>query len=255
MKNLISEELYKLVHKRGTRYVPLVLFLAMLAIGLMARNSFYAPWYITSAFAGTEWVLIIIIIACATTISMEYEYGTIKHLVIQDKGRSKIFLSKFIVIILYDVYLHLLAFLFTFPIKLLTYGSKYPFSYVYNNNQTIFTILVIDCLIDLLGSVIIIGAIFLLACAAKSAAVAVASGITLVFIGQAISLMLVKNAAQIFPLIRWNPFNMLNMQNEWANPDYYRLTQLTIKQLIVGNVIYSILFLGLAFFTFKHKRI
>lgn len=157
MKELLSEEFYKLIHKRGTWYTPIVLFMAMLAVGFMARHSPDAQWYITAAFAGTEWAIIIMIVVCATTISMEYEYGTIKHLVIEDKGKVRIFLSKFSIIILYDAYLHLLAFGFTLPIKWLMYGGKYSFSANYEYGQSLMSNLINECLIDFWGSIVIIG--------------------------------------------------------------------------------------------------
>lgn len=255
MRELLSEEFYKLIHKRGTWYTPIILSMAMLAVGFMARHSPDAQWYITAAFAGTEWAIIIMVMVCATTISMEYEYGTIKHLVIEDKGKVRIFLSKFSIIILYDAYLHLLAFGFTLPIKWLMYGGKYSFSANYEYSQSLMSNLINECLIDFLGSIVIIGAALLLSCAAKSAAVAIASGITVIFIGQGVSMMLLRNVGRSIPLLRWNPFNMLNMPNEWSNPAYYENTLLTIKQLMIGNIGYSILFILAAFLMFERKRI
>lgn len=214
MKELFYEEFYKLFHKRGTWYTPLILFGAMLVVGIMARSSSFAEWYIIGSFAGTEWLLIIMIVVCATTISMEYEYGTIGHLVVKDKSKIKIFLAKFLLIIIYDIYLHFLAFIFTFPIKWLIYGSKYKFTEIYNYGQPLWHNLITECLIDLLGSAIIVGIIFLLSCAAKNSAIAIASGITIIFIGQGISNMLIKSVGKGIPLVKWNPFNMLNMANE-----------------------------------------
>ncbi|MFD1125090.1 ABC transporter permease [Lentilactobacillus raoultii] len=257
MLNLINEEIYKLLHKRSTLYTPIFLALAMLAVGMMVRNvsASDAQFYITATFAGTEWATTVIIIVSSTIISMEYEYGTIKHLVIQDKEKIRIFVSKFVTVLIYDAYLHGLVFVLTFPVKWLTYGSKYPFFSLYIYHQTILVNLFDECVLDFFGSIIIVGLIFLLACATKTSAVAVASGLTVVFIGQTVSSMLIRNAASNFPLIRWNPFNMLNMSNEWSYPGTYSTTLLTLKQLILGNVGYSIVFLVLAFWAFEHKRI
>ncbi len=255
MKELFYEEFYKLQHKRSTWYTPFVLFGAMLAVGFISRHSSTPEWYILAAFAGTQWVVIIMIVACATTTSMEYEYGTIKHLVIADRGKVQIFLSKFLLIMAYDAYLHSLAFIFTFPVKWLVYGTKYPFTEVYDYGETLFHLLVTECLVDFLGSVIIIGMILLLSCAAKSAAVAIAIGITVTFIGEGVSNMIIRGAGKEFPIIRWNPFNMLNMTNEWGNPGYYDTTLLTMKQLVIGNLSYSLLFILVAFLAFTRKRI
>ncbi|EHO51726.1 ABC transporter permease [Lentilactobacillus kisonensis] len=122
MADILRQEFYKVWHKRSTVYTPLVIFVLMGIVGAMTIHSSDARFYISAGFAGFQWAMIMLIVIAANTISSEFEYGTIKHLIVQGNGRTLVFLAKFLVIGAYDIYLHGLVFGLTLILKPLIYG-------------------------------------------------------------------------------------------------------------------------------------
>ncbi|KRL22024.1 hypothetical protein FC98_GL000317 [Lentilactobacillus kisonensis DSM 19906 = JCM 15041] len=224
-------------------------------VGAMTIHSSDARFYISAGFAGFQWAMIMLIVIAANTISSEFEYGTIKHLIVQGNGRTLVFLAKFLVIGAYDIYLHGLVFGLTLILKPLIYGRRFAFNQNYLYGQSLMTNLVTETLVDLLGSLIIIGMIVMLACVSKTSAVAIATGIVVCFVGQGVSELLLKAAGSLSVILKWNPFNMLFLSNEWSNPSYDHNTLLSLPSLIWGNVIYALVFLVLGYEMFKHKPI
>ncbi|MBA1393093.1 hypothetical protein EQ500_04295 [Lactobacillus sp. XV13L] len=109
MLNLMNEEVYKLIHKKSTLLTPIILFFLMLLVGLLSIKSSDPRFYISAGFAGFQWGGIILIVICANIISMEFEHGTIKNLIGRYNSRGLIYLSKFIIIVVYDLVLHILT--------------------------------------------------------------------------------------------------------------------------------------------------
>lgn len=93
MLSLIKQEIYKLRHKRSVQLTPLILFCAMVLLGFFTRNGTDNRFYIESGYAGFQWITIILIIECASIAAMEFQYGTIKHLIYETNNRFKIYLS------------------------------------------------------------------------------------------------------------------------------------------------------------------
>lgn len=249
MKKLVMKELYKMYKRKAFYITPIVLAILMLLVGIFTVHDSDPQFYISAAFAGYQWGTIMLIIVTANIVSMDFEYGTIKYLVASD-NRIRIFFSKIIAILFYDIYVHILAVGFTFIIKLFIYGKTYPLGAVYLYHQSLGSNLLVGALVDFIGSFIIISIVIFLACIVKTSAVAIASGIAICFVGQGISNMLIRNAGTIESIISWNPFNMLNITNEWSNPQYYDITRLSTEQLLVGNLVYTAIFLliGMVFF-------
>ncbi|MFT8607943.1 hypothetical protein, partial [Liquorilactobacillus ghanensis] len=238
-----------------TLYMPILLFLLMLFIGIATVHDSDPKFYISAAFAGFEWETIILIVVSANIISMEFEYGTIKHLITKYRNRYLIYDIKLLEIIIYDIYIHLLTLVFAIIIKLVIYGKRFSFFKPYLYHKTLLHNLVLGSVVDLLGSLLIIGIIFFLACISKSSSIAIASGIAMCFVGEGVSDMLIKNAGKLQILIKWNPFNMLNISNEWSNPGYFYNTHLVLRELVVGNIIYTVLFLVGGYILFKRKKV
>lgn len=255
MIDIVKQEFFKLFHKKSTLWTPLVIFGLMGLVGIMTIHSNDAKFYISAGFAGFQWAAVMLIVVSANMISMEFEYGTIKHLIVQGNGRSLAFLAKFIVISLYDVYLHGLVFGFTLILKPLVYGGRFAFAHRYLYGQSLMGNLISATFVDLLGSLIIVGMIIMLACLSKSSAVAIATGIVICFVGQGASELLLRAVGRILPILKWNPFNMLFLSNEWSNPSYVHNTLLSLSSLVWGNVIYAIGFLALGYVIFRHRPI
>ncbi len=113
MLMLLKQEMFKISKKKSTIYIPIILFVLMIVVAFMSKGS-DAKFYISSAFAGFQWTTILIIIISATSISEEFQYGTIKHLIYSVNNRYIIYFSKLIFVFLYSIYLHLLSIVYTF---------------------------------------------------------------------------------------------------------------------------------------------
>ncbi|WP_054748200.1 hypothetical protein [Lentilactobacillus rapi] len=60
---------------------------------------------------------------------------------------------------------------------------------------------------------------------------------------------------QRWPLLKWNPINLLNYSEQIAQPSMQRVTGLNLDQLLVGNMMYIILFMLVGVWLFSNKEI
>ena len=254
MINLLRQEIYKIIKKPSSKIVPIILFILMLVVAMMAKNQ-ASKFYISSAFAGFQWSAIILIIVSASLISEEFQYGTIKKLIYSVNSRSIIYITKLIIVIGYDIYLHILSVLLTVILKIVIIGKSPSFSSEYLYNLPIWQNLLINTLIDLMGTLIIITAVFLIASITNTGSAAIAFGIGLCFLGQGISSFINRVATSSSGWSKWNPFNMLNITNQLANPSYKDITHLTVKQLVTGNLLYSLIFILFGILIFSKRRV
>ena len=72
-------------------------------------------------FSATSWIVFIMIAAASTIISMEAQYGTLKNLLYRKYSRGEILVSKWITLVIYSVYLYLLAIIVTVLMKLILF--------------------------------------------------------------------------------------------------------------------------------------
>lgn len=254
MSELLWQEFYKTRHQRSFYLAPLLLFVLMLLVAIITVRDSDPAFYIVAGFAGFQWATIFLIVIVANSFSMDFEFGTIKYQLVKF-SRWKIFFSKLLVCTVYDLYLHGLVFLFTVGIKWGIYQGKYPWTANYLGQQSLFTNFVAGIGLDSASSFIFVAITILLACWAKTSAVAISTGIAECFVGEGISNMLIKNGGHFSLITRWNPFNMLNITNQWANPGYAKVTLLSIGQLAGGTACYIVLFLLLAAILFGRKRV
>ncbi|KJU73318.1 hypothetical protein AH70_02340, partial [Pediococcus damnosus LMG 28219] len=150
---------------------------------------------------------------------------------------------------------HIFTLVFTIVIKYLTVGTNVSFSQNYLYHASLFQNLFTNTLVDFLGSLIIVSSVFMMASLMNSSAIAIAVGIGFIFIGEGLSSALISALIKKIPLIKWNPFNMLNIANQWSNPDYFSTTHLTQTQLINGNILYTLIFIVMSFLFFRKKRV
>lgn len=254
MTNIFKQEIFKIVHRKLFIYMPLVLFILMSLVALATRGN-NGRFYIISAFAGFQWLVIIMIILSSSTISMEFQYGTIKKLITESNDKSSIFLSKWILMIFYSIFLHILSVIFTIILKFLIYGKQFPFGSGYLHSISLMSNLISNTIIDILVSIFIISAVFILAVATGTSAIAIATSLGFCFFGQGISNALISSIGKKIAIIKWNPFNMLNVANQWGNPDYFNITKLSQNELIIGNVVYIIIFIALGLIIFNKKNV
>ena len=126
MTLLIKQELFKLIKKKSTAVLSVLLVALLIGTALLAKKytTIIDPVEMTAQlFSATSWIVFIMIAAASTIISMEAQYGTLKNLLYRKYSRGEILVSKWITLVIYSVYLYLLAIIVTVLMKLILFPS------------------------------------------------------------------------------------------------------------------------------------
>lgn len=255
MINLLYQEAFKLWHKKGIFYFLLILLIFMLANVLSTRTGDSQRYFIALAFDGFQWVDIGLIVFGANIISSEFEYGTMKRLVADHNNKFLIYSAKMIVLLGYDLFLHIFTFGLTIILKLLFYGSRHPFNQVYLNQKTLMDNLLVSVISNFYATFLIIAVVFMIASMSRTSSIAATIGFVFVAFGSGISGILIQVGGHTFPWIVWNPGNMFNVGNQLLLHYVEKNSLLTNNQLIWGNLVYFFLFLVIGYWAFSRKRI
>ncbi len=257
MGQLIQQKIFKFRHQRLAWLAPVILSLLMVGLALTTHGASTSDqkFYISSAYGGFQWVTILMIVIAASGVTMEFEYGTIKQLAIQVNHRWTIFVGKYVLVLGYSVLLHGVVILMTLLLK--RSGGRNPmWQSVYLYHQSLLVNLVTNAVLDMYGGVMIIGLVFLLASCSHNSAAAIAIGVGVCFTGEGVSSLLLQSFKSLLPVMKWNPFNMFFLQEEYGNPSYQQnVTHLTIQQLGVGNLVWALFFVGVGAVIFSRRRI
>lgn len=254
--SLFKQEFYKLQHKRSTwgAFSLLVGLMAFLAVVSRRESSATRLFYVTSAYAGFQWIALLVIVISATCVTMEFDYGTIKQLALQTGRRRTIFWIKYAFVILICTCLHLAVIGVTWGLKN-SVSPQLHWSQMYQYHQNLIQLLVHNAELSLYGSLLIISLTFCLASFGHSSGVSTTLSLGFCFLGEGLSTLVLRMAGQHYSFLRWNPFNMLNLQNEYGNPAYSQTTHLTLMQLAIGNLGWTLAFLIIGSYVFSHRRI
>lgn len=253
---MIKQELFKLRYQKSLWAAAGVLIMLMLFVAGFTLTATYSDqqFYFSVAYSGFQWVSILMIILSATCVTMEFAYGTIKQLALQVRSRNQIYFAKWLVMVGVSVCLHGLAILTTMLIQLgLNQHLELKSNYLYH--QSLLHNLVANAELDLYGNLLIIGLVFCLASLGRNSGVTIAVSLAVCFFGEGLSAMVLQVAGPLTGILRWNPLNMLNLQNEYGNPAYRHMTHLTLTQLAVGNGMWAIGFITLGAIIFSKRQL
>ncbi|MFC6163392.1 ABC transporter permease [Lactiplantibacillus dongliensis] len=257
MGQLLQQEIFKFRHQRLAWLAPVILVLLQAGLAMTAHGVSVSDqkFYVSSAYGGFQWLTILIIVIGASCVTMEFEYGTIKQLAIQVNHRWTIFVGKYVLVLGYSVLLHGVVILMTLLLKGSS-GRNCSWQNIYLYHQSLLTNLVTNAALDMYGGVMIVGLVFLLASCSHNSAAAIAIGVGVCFVGEGVSSLLLQSFKSLLPVMKWNPFNMFFLQEEYGNPSYQQnVTHLTIQQLGVGNLVWALFFVGVGAVIFSRRRI
>jgi ABC-2 type transport system permease protein len=257
MGQLLQQEIFKFRHQRLAWLAPVILVLLQVGLAMTAHGASVSDqkFYVSSAYGGFQWLTILIIVIGASCVTMEFEYGTIKQLAIQVNHRWTIFVGKYALVLGYSVLLHGVVILMTLLLKG-SGGRNFSWQNIYLYHQSLLANLVANAALDMYGGVMIVGLVFLLASCSHNSAAAIAIGVGVCFVGEGVSSLLLQSFKSLLPVMKWNPFNMFFLQEEYGNPSYQQnVTHLTIQQLGVGNLVWALLFVGVGAVIFSRRRI
>ncbi|MHC9537765.1 ABC transporter permease [Dellaglioa sp. BT-FLS60] len=254
MRFSLYQEFYKFSHKKMTWFAPLVILFLMICLGV-TFGSKGGRWLIMSSYGASEWISLILVIVGSTLFSMEFQNNAILTLLYKSPSKLYVYLSKFIIIFLYDILLHLIAILLTVLLKALSLNGYYDWLSIYQYHQNLVTNMFMTAGVDIITSLLIISLIFLISCMINNNSVVVTVNIVIIFMGTNISNALLNSYSNYSNIIKWNPLNMSNLVLQYANfPVYRKLTMLSNLQITLGTLGYTIIFFTLGYIIFRKKR-
>ena len=257
MITLIKQELYKLLHKKGTWLA--VIFMVAVQIGFAILGKQYPKIFTADALFGEEYiggelVIFIMIASCAGMIAMEFQYGTIKQLLYRQYYRSQVFTSKIIVMVLQLLALQAIASGVTFALTLALF-PKFDLQQAAGQGHTLFENYWINIGGATVVTLLILSVVVLLATLFKSNATAIATGYIGYFVSMLASELLLLLVHQ-WHYLKWNPFTMLLVQDQIQNPKVYsQATYLSTNVMILCALGYTVLFTFIAYLSFRRRSV
>lgn len=254
---LIKQEIFKLTKKKSTAIASLMLVLLLIATGILTKkySDTIAPDIMfTSNFSASSWIVFIMIATSSSIISMESQYGTLKNLLYRKYYRGEVLISKWLTLVIYSVFLYLLATITSVIMKLVLFPSV-GFMQTLDNGYTLLKSLVINISGNYVSLWLILSLVLMLACFINNSSIAISAGIIFYFSFSVISNFLTL-AINKWDWIKWNPISMFTLQNQIGYEEHWKsITHLSTNQLLMGNIVYIIIFLGLGYVIFKKKNV
>lgn len=252
----LKQELYKLNHRKLPWTIILLMVFLMILIGLgMGRT--YSNLLVMTCYDSSAIIMLLLVIVGSTIFSMEFQNGTIVSLMYRSRSRSAVFFAKFLTLFIYNVILHVVAMLLTVLLNIVPIlNNPVSWTAIYKYHQPLVVNMFMNAGVDLVTSTLIISLICLFSCLINSNTVVIAINALLIFMGTGLSSDLLLAHVGPSSIIRWNPFNMLNLTNQYYNYATYHITSmLSNGQLLTGTICYTVIFTLLAYWCFQRKRL
>jgi ABC-2 type transport system permease protein len=255
MRYSLYQEYYKLIHKKITWFAPLIV-LVLMGLSAIVFGTGGGRWTVMASYASSLIIELVLVIVGSSIFSMEFQNNAILTLLYKAPSKINVYLSKFIVIFVYDLFLHALAILFTFAIKATQVTGNFSWFAIYKYHQSLLVNMLMTIGVQLIMTLLVIALIFVISCVINVSSVAMLVNFVVVFMGQNFSDDIMNNAgSHLTWLARWNPFNMLHLMMQYANYSEYReITQLSNLQLSLGTLGYTAIFFGIGYLIFRRKR-
>lgn len=164
-----------------------------------------------------------------------------------------IYLSKLLVIIIYNLILHCLTMIITGILAVSPIIKPISWTAIYQHQQSLIVNMLSTTGIDLITSTFI-SLIFLTSILVNSNALVVTLNIIIIFIGTYASSSLLLIGSRFSRVLRWNPLNMINLTQQYYNAAMIQVTKLSISQLSLATILYFLLFFIIGYLIFRKKR-
>ena len=258
MFTLVKQELFKLIHKKSTVILAILQLVLMIALAAFAKansTSIDSKTIFISGFGGLGWIVFIMITACSSIIAMEFQYGTIKELFYRRYSRGMVLISKWLTLLLYSIVYYVATFLISLILQLILFSGDFNLTDIYQNNYSYLAAAGLTYLGNFLVLWLLLSLVLLLANIFKTTAAAITVGIIGYFATSIISTIMFALMTK-WEWLKWNPFNMLNLPNQMLNGKIYKLlTMLSTQEMVIGNLVYIVIFLGLGFLAFRRRNV
>lgn len=254
MLNCLYQEFYKSVHRRIIYLAPLLIPIFMIIVRIASGNHQNNLLAMTN-YDSNQIIPLVLIIVCSTLFTMEYQNNAILTVLYKAPQKVDIYLAKMLIACIYALILHLFSIICFFIFQLIPFISlSINWLSVYQYHSPLIINMINFNLVDLIASFLVISLVFVTSCIINSNSVVITTNILIVLIGQFVSSSLVDKNNPLFNILKWNPFNMLNLTNQYYNYGTYHLTTLLSNdQIILGTLGWSFAFLIIGYIIFKKK--
>lgn len=256
MKKAIWREIYKLNHRKSTWWSIAVMAVFMIVIGMMMGRS-YGRLLVMSTFDAGQIIMLILVVIGSIMFTDEFQNNTILPLIYRAPSKTVVFFAKYLTLLIYNVFLHLIAIGLTmlFNISSLI-CNPVSLTKVYQYHQPLVVNMLLTALIDIILTAMMIGVICTIACLFKSSLVSIATNAIIVLVGGGFSANFMEVGGGFAKIMRWNPLNMTYLTPQYYNyASYHGVSMLSTNQLMMGTIVYMIIFAWLGWLTFSKKRI
>ncbi|MFD1125041.1 ABC transporter permease [Lentilactobacillus raoultii] len=257
MITLVRQEIFKLVHKKSTWATSVLLLIIMTVFAVVSQShpsTFEPKSMFIEQFTGFNWVVLFMIAASSSIISMEFQYGTIKELLYRKYYRGEVLISKWITMVLYSIYFIALVFVYSLILKFILFNNTFQLSETYGNKHSILLTALYTSLSGFVALWLILSLVLLIANLFKSSAAAISVGIIGYFAINVVSSILTIIIKK-WTWLKWNPLNMMNYPNQVVSPDFKHLTLLSTNELLMGSLVYMVIFLAISYVVFKRRSV
>lgn len=251
----LKQELYKLGHRKLPWWIISFLIVFMIFIGF-GMGKEYGKLLVMTCYDSSQVIMLILVVVGSTIFSMEFQNKTILTLMYHASNKGIVYLTKFITIFIYNVFLHIVALIITIFFNTVPLVAKLvPWTVIYKYHQPLFINMLATTGVDLVTSTLIISLICLVSCLINSDTIVIVVNAIIIFMGTSLSSNLLNSHIGPVKVIRWNPFNMLNLTTQYYNYATYHLTSmLSNAQLLIGTLCYIVIFTFLGYLIFRRKN-
>lgn len=256
MWTLYKQEVYKLIKKKSTLWITAILILTEIGAATISHlwpKTLPAQMMFVSDFHSAILVVFFSLAIAASTVTMEFQYGTIKTVLAQKYSREYVLISKWLLMLTYTLYLYVMTMVMALFLKLVLVNGQ--FSLVEKGWKHQFWQ-------DWLAAMgahfitlwVLISLVLLIATAFKTSSVAISVGIIGYFVLNLTSAALFSVIAK-YPWLKWNPLNFLNYDHQIVAEEFSKFTKLTDNQLLLGDIGYIALFLLIGILIFRKRSV
>ncbi|WP_129044730.1 ABC transporter permease [Companilactobacillus metriopterae] len=251
----LRHELYKLIHRKLPWLVIIIMILFMIIMGI-GMGSDYGKLLVMTSYNSSQIILLLLVIVGSTIFSMEFQNKTILTLLYRSKNKSSVFLAKFFTLIIYSILLHVIAMIVTIIFNMFPLiNNPVSLNSIYKYHQYLFVNMLMTTGVDIVVSILIISLICLTSCLINSNTIVIVINAIIIFMGSGLSSNLLNANVRYVNIVRWNPLNMLNLTTQYYNYSTYHLTSMLSNiQLLMGTILYAMIFLLLGYFVFRKKK-
>ena len=222
----------------------------------ISPNQDYSIWgFVNDISQAIEFVGLFTIIIAAGIVASEFNWGTIKLLLIRPIKRGKILASKYLTVLLFGLFMLSLLFIYSAVLGAVLFGfpeTSAPYLNYYKGNiteQNMFVHLLITYGLKSVNMLMLATMAFMISAAFRNSSLAIGLSLFLLFMGGQVTLL-------------------ISMKYEWAkyilfaNTDLLRYFEgtpmiegMTLGFSIIMLIIYFLLFQVIAFYVFKKRDV